>query len=368
MLLVVDSSVTEEVTERTHEIIVGGELIPVTFKHGEDTILPFEQGVKFMSDGFTVTECDGLELALPAVASDNVAAQISSDECIAKYTELNINSLKLRAAQKEGGEIYLDADDADREDIIAFIVGDAPVAESEDAPLEEDSLIDEDEFEVDPDPDTPEKMSHAIVQHFGHGNANIAFRILGERGDGVAVYGVIIGTEVGAKEELIVQGTLLELNEAVLKGISADRYNSDTAAVQHVDPAAPEEASDEEKNSLGGSGALENPDDKDGDGVDDALQARIAAVMTFFGGKDLRPVDTEANGATIFEVVTETPEKNVHGSLHDLEIMMEQRQEQVKEPEEPAPETEPSSVSEEKPNPETSTGEGSDEDKATPVT
>lgn len=232
-LLVVDSSCTEEAKERTHDIIVDGRVISVTFKHGEDTVLPFEQGVKFMCDGFVVTECGGAELTLPAIATDNVSAQIGPDECLAKYTELTISALKLRAAQKEGGEIYLDADDEDKEDLIAFIMGESPVDEAEEAE-EDKSLIDEDQIEID-------------------------------------------------------------------MGEETDDTDSDPSPLED---------------------APENPDDQDGDGVDDELQARILTVLTFFGGTEFIPVDTEANGATIFEIKTFDPEDNIRGSLHDLEVMM----------------------------------------------
>ncbi len=122
-LEVIDSSTTETHRERTHDIIVNGEVIPITFVFGKRTILPFEQGIKFMKDGFEVKEVDGDSLELPAVASENVQFQLKKDECVAKYTELTLSALKLRAAKKNGGEMYLDATDEDREDIISFITG-----------------------------------------------------------------------------------------------------------------------------------------------------------------------------------------------------------------------------------------------------
>ena len=127
-LLVVDSSVTEINKERTHEIRVEEELVSVTFKYGEETILPFSHGVKFSGlDGFTVESSDGLPLEMPPVASDNVVAQLDKGECIAKYTELTISALKMRAVKKDGGEIYLDAEEDDRADVIAFVSGENPV-------------------------------------------------------------------------------------------------------------------------------------------------------------------------------------------------------------------------------------------------
>lgn len=144
-LAVTDSSATEEVKEREHEIVVGGEIIPVKFKHGEPTILPFEQGVKFMKDGFTVREVDGKDLKLPPVAADNVVQSLKPNECVATYDELTLNALKMRAAQRSGGEIYLDAGEEDKDNLINFMLGTAPVeAESED------------DFEFDPEGDVDE--------------------------------------------------------------------------------------------------------------------------------------------------------------------------------------------------------------------
>lgn len=148
-LRVIDSSVTELNKHRIHEIVINGTILTINFVYGEDTILPFEQGIKFMKDGFTVEEVDGKSLNLPAVPTENVAAQLKDDECVAKFTELTTSSLLLRAAQKTGGEIYLNATDSDRDDVIAFIRGIAPVnLVSEDETLIE---LEEGDDIVDPD-------------------------------------------------------------------------------------------------------------------------------------------------------------------------------------------------------------------------
>lgn len=124
LLLVTDSSATELCPVRTHEIILNGELISVKFKYGEGTVLPFEQGIKFMKDGFKVEEVDGQTLNMPAIATEWVASQIDKDECIAKYSELTLASLKLRAAQKKDGEVFLKATEKQREEITKFLIGD----------------------------------------------------------------------------------------------------------------------------------------------------------------------------------------------------------------------------------------------------
>lgn len=148
-LRVHDTSCTAEAPVRTHDIIVHGQVISVTFKHGEETVLPFEQGVKFMQDGFKVEEVDGSSVVLPTIASDAVNATLAPDECVAKYVELTLSSLRIRAAQKPGGEVYLNAGEETRDDIIAFLIGKAPEgfteAESEFVDGEENLLDDDDE-------------------------------------------------------------------------------------------------------------------------------------------------------------------------------------------------------------------------------
>lgn len=149
-LLVKDSSVTEEHNHRTHEIVVKNEIIPITFRYGEDTILPFEHGIKFMKDGFTVEEVDGSTLELPVVPAENVSATLEKDQCVARFSELKTDALKLRAAQKNGGEIYLDATEQDRKEILAFLTG----AEPDTIDDEENLIEDTDEDEIfDPSPD-----------------------------------------------------------------------------------------------------------------------------------------------------------------------------------------------------------------------
>ena len=151
-LRVTDSSCTEEHSMRTHSIKVRGEIIDVTFIYGEPKIPPFEQGIKFMLDGFKVEEVGGGELILPAITKEGVKASIKSDEAVANLSELTLSSLILRASQKPGGEIYLDAGEASRDDIIAFIKGEPPVAGPDEAVADvagddDESLIDEGDSE-----------------------------------------------------------------------------------------------------------------------------------------------------------------------------------------------------------------------------
>lgn len=144
-LRVTDSSCTSDAPVRQHTINVRGEEILVTFELGKETILPFEQGVKFMVDGFKVEEVDGFELHLPTVAKDSVTAQLAKDECVAKFSELTLTALTLRAAQKPGGEIYLNATEEEKADVVAFMIGEPP-AGAIDA---EENLIEDEESDDD---------------------------------------------------------------------------------------------------------------------------------------------------------------------------------------------------------------------------
>lgn len=131
-LRVTDSSCTAEHPVREHSVNVRGVIIPVVFRYGEDTLLPFEQGMKFSKlDGFKVEETDGTNLVIPAVTSEALKSTLAKNEVIAKLGELTLSSLKLRASSLPGGEIYLESDEDSREDLIAFIIGDAPAGAPE---------------------------------------------------------------------------------------------------------------------------------------------------------------------------------------------------------------------------------------------
>jgi hypothetical protein len=145
LLKVTDSSCTHTDPERVHDVFVRGVLTRTVFKYGQDTILAFEHGIKFMLDGFKVEEADGLTLNLPAVTKESVKSQLAQDQVIANLSELTLASLKLRAGQKAGGEVFMDADDVDRSDIIAFLLGNPPVAAADETVENvdgEDDLVD----------------------------------------------------------------------------------------------------------------------------------------------------------------------------------------------------------------------------------
>lgn len=161
-LAVTDPTVNEDYPEKTHEIIVRGETIHVTFKLGEKKILPFEQAIKFQKAGFPVEDAEGNGIDLPVVPSDSVVASLNKDECVARFSELKTDALKVRAAQKAGGELYLDATEEDRKEIIAFLIG----TESDTIDDEDDLIEDEEEGgdEIDvSDAPSPEEEAAATA-------------------------------------------------------------------------------------------------------------------------------------------------------------------------------------------------------------
>lgn len=237
-LRVVDSSVNELYPKREHEIEIRNEWITVVFQLGEDTILPFEQGAKFFTmDGFDVFDVDGgFELEVPPTASDGVVSQIGKDQCVANYTELRTDALRLRAAHRSGGEIYLDADDDSRPDIISFLIGEVPTDEAEELVDPEEEEAAEDEIDLDQaDPaDEIEKINAQIVFHFTEGLHHGRIEFFEANENDVAVFDVLGSIEEGAESGVVVRGTFLELHAAVLDGVSADRYNSDRDAQADV--------------------------------------------------------------------------------------------------------------------------------------
>jgi hypothetical protein len=144
-LLVRDSSATAEQPIREHDVVVRGEIHKVKFEHGKDTALPYEVGVKFMQEGFTVSDESG-KLARPAKTDETIRSRINRDEVVATYDELTQASLIMRAALLPGGEKFVDGK-AKPEEIIAFLKAALPPLADEENLLEDD---DEEEF-------TPEK-------------------------------------------------------------------------------------------------------------------------------------------------------------------------------------------------------------------
>lgn len=265
-LRVTDTSCTEEAGQRTHHIKVKGEDIPITFEYGKETILPFEQGVKFMIDGFVVEEVDGSEIDLPVVPSDSIKASLASDQCVAKYSELRTTALKLRAGQKPGGEIYLDAEEEARSDIIAFLIGNPPVTgETSEEPENidgEENLLEDDEDDKPAQEEDKlqadlEARTEKVLNHFASDYPDDRRRLVPQdnREDGVVIYAVCTVEEdhdASINEaNTVVSGTFLELEAAAIEGISADRFNSDQDAKAPPPETIDKPESEEDKSETG---------------------------------------------------------------------------------------------------------------------
>jgi hypothetical protein len=118
-LKVYDSSATAEAPTRVHEIIVNGELEKITFRRGEATVLEESRALKFLQDGFTVMDENDTPYTPPVKADEKVSAQLKPGECIARFEELSLEALKIRAAVLPGGEALAKAK---KDDVIAFLV------------------------------------------------------------------------------------------------------------------------------------------------------------------------------------------------------------------------------------------------------
>ncbi len=122
IVYVLDTSATAESPKRAHDIIFNGSIERVEFSHGKPKAMPFEMACKFMLPGFIVKDEDGLDMGAPPVTVDAVKFQIGDDEIVAKYEELTVEALTLRALGRVGGEIFADSKrDTSRVELIAFL-------------------------------------------------------------------------------------------------------------------------------------------------------------------------------------------------------------------------------------------------------
>ena len=115
---------------------------------------------------------------------------------------------------------------------------------------------------------------------------------------------------------------------------SEDGGSDDSQPSEGSDETVPEPAADEGDAEVGTSGGHSRPvtdEDQDGDGVDDDLEARIAAVLEGYGASELRPVGTADNGATEFETVTDDPTAARRGTLLQLEEFLKENSEETPE-------------------------------------
>lgn len=242
--LVIDTTLNEEYPAKEHDVIVDGAVQTIAFRLGKDTILPYKMALKFMKDGFIVRELeDGYDINLPPVAAENVTQQLAHDECVAKYEELTMPALKVRAAQRIGGEIFLEAEDADKKDIVNFLSGAAPITDQEEVAEPQskgDITVTEelDEIDVGDTDEDQEKIEEQLAllrEHYGV----IDFLPADKAEDGATIY-----EGADAEGNIVVAGTILELSEKALADIEneeAEQQPEDKAEPKAHDQPQPQE-------------------------------------------------------------------------------------------------------------------------------
>lgn len=106
-LLVEDQTATLNYPERTHEIVYDGKVKAFTFKYGEKQKMPVDLALKFLKhDAFVVTDPDtgNRYEPTPAAPDMGLGVKLQPGECVARYDELSLESLIVRAKQLPGGE------------------------------------------------------------------------------------------------------------------------------------------------------------------------------------------------------------------------------------------------------------------------
>ena len=72
--------------------------------------------------------------------------------------------------------------------------------------------------------------------------------------------------------------------------------------------------------------ALTGHEDLDADGVEDELQAQIAAILKDSGGVELKPVGTTDDALTIFAVISSSGDEIIRGTIDELVSLIIQNQ------------------------------------------
>jgi hypothetical protein len=151
---VIDTSATADCPLRNHDIRIGDEIQTITFQQGAPTRLPFEIGMKFMKDGFIVLDDDGEGVVpAPATTDETIRLRIGADEVVAKYEELTVSALMIRAAALPGGE-KLTVGAVDRVALIDFLKGTTSLTSADEVILA-DEVENEDEIQLEIE-DAPE--------------------------------------------------------------------------------------------------------------------------------------------------------------------------------------------------------------------
>lgn len=123
-----DLSAKDPGVKRDHQMIIDGALKTFSFSANKPTRMSRAAGIKFLrhSENFRRTDKDGNEIlwqATPTQPGDLQAGQtlvLADGETIARYDEMHIDALRVRAMQLPDGERFADAEN--RDEIIAFII------------------------------------------------------------------------------------------------------------------------------------------------------------------------------------------------------------------------------------------------------
>lgn len=110
-LFVLDTTATQESGSRTHDMLVDGRAVPVKFDYGVPKELPFGVAMRFLkTPEFQLTDKDGKprDFQRVPIQPDELGAgerfRLAEDETVAKYNELTVDALVMRAVLLPGGE------------------------------------------------------------------------------------------------------------------------------------------------------------------------------------------------------------------------------------------------------------------------
>lgn len=104
MYTVQDTSCTASSPDRTHDMMIDGEVKSVNFKYPNPLPMPFAEAMKFLKDGFIVRDQEGNVVLMPTETKLETLTQFGVDKVIASLSELTVESLYARAAGMPGGE------------------------------------------------------------------------------------------------------------------------------------------------------------------------------------------------------------------------------------------------------------------------
>jgi len=150
-LYVLDTSAVDPEKPRQHSLLIEGKQKVFVFKAGERLEMPFQQGIKFLSDGFIVTDEAGEEWKpLAKRGPHEPQPALRPDQVVATLSELSRDALQVRAWRLPGGEVAI-KHNASKQDVIDFLMErhtgmDAPVKVRDDmlaADAETEGMTDE---------------------------------------------------------------------------------------------------------------------------------------------------------------------------------------------------------------------------------